>query len=503
MNKTACDVLIRNGQIITMDPGRRIFRRGAVAVTGSRIVEVGADADLVRRFDASETIDAGGGIVHPGFIDAHNHIVHTSCRGVGTLRDDTPAPVNFADWKAGVTGDDEAAATAMASVEMLRSGFTMFIEPGSLFSTDAAAEAVERVGLRALFAPLYLWDRQECFEAVPSLYSPSLMARAPIDLDRSLAQLDAELHRNSDPDTLVRGYIFVYGVGTASPELLRAAHTLARDNGVPLQLHAGYVPMEGEIYRRMTGHSQIVHLRDLGVLDEHTVIIHANVLDEDEEAAVRETGCQVVWCPVAFFSLGQGRTARFRMAERHRQGTRVALGTDGAFACTPAGIMPAAHYASQAYGDPLSPGALLEMQTLNGAAAAGLDAELGSLEPGKRADVVVRSAQASEAHPDNNPVHLLALTMGTGTVDTVLVDGRVVLREGRSTRVDEPQVYRTVSDSVIARAKRLDIDLSPEWPIVDSPMGRWLVEDMPRGTDLEVPDRSSCRDIPFSDEEPG
>lgn len=500
MNKTACDTLIRNGQVITMDPGRRIFRRGAVAVTGSRIVEVGADADLVRRYDAAETIDAGGGIVHPGFIDAHNHIVHTSCRGVGTLRDDTPAPVNFADWKAGVTDEDEAAATAMAGVEMLRSGFTMFIEPGSLFSTDAAAEAVERVGLRALFAPLYLWDRRECFEAVPSLYSPSLMARAPIDLDRSLAQLDAEVHRNSDPDALVRGYVFVYGVGTASPELLRAAHAIARDNDVPLQLHAGYVPMEGEIYRAMTGLSQIVHLRDLGVLDERTVIIHANVLDDDEEAAVRETGCQVVWCPAAFFSLGQGRTASFRMAERYRQGTRVALGTDGAFACTPAGIMPAANYASQAYGDPLSPGALLEMQTLNGASAAGMDAELGSLEPGKRADVVVRSAQASEAHPDNNPVHLLALTMGTGTVDTVLVDGKVVLREGRSTQVDEPEVYRTVSNSVTARANRLDIDLSPEWPTVDSPMGRWLVEDMPRGIDLEGPDRSSSRESPVADE---
>ena len=233
MNKTPCDVLIRNGQVITIDSERRIYRQGAVAVAGSRIVEVGPDADLLRRYEAKETIDAGGGIVHPGFIDAHNHIVHTSCRGVGTLRDDTPSPVNFADWKAGVTDEDEAAATAMAGVEMLRSGFTMFIEPGSLFSTAAAAEAVERVGMRALFAPLYLWDRQECFEAVPSLYSASLMARAPIDLDRSLAQLDAELHRNSDPDALVRGYVFVYGVGTASPELLQAAHACARAPACP------------------------------------------------------------------------------------------------------------------------------------------------------------------------------------------------------------------------------------------------------------------------------
>ena len=273
MNKSTCDILIYNGQIITMDLERRIYRTGAVAITGSRIVEVGTDADLRQRFDAKETIDAEGGIVHPGFIDAHNHILHTSCRGVGNVRDANPSPVNFATWKAGVTDEDEAAATAMASLEMLRSGFTMFIEPGSLFSTQAGAEAVERVGMRALFAPLYLWDRSECFDAVPSLISPSLMARAPIDLDRSLGQLDVELHRNRDPEALVRGYIFVYGAGTASPELLQAAHACARDNNVPFQLHAGYVPGEPAIYRAINGTSHIMHLQELGVLDEHTVIV--------------------------------------------------------------------------------------------------------------------------------------------------------------------------------------------------------------------------------------
>ena len=274
-----------------MDPERKIYRPGAVAITGSRIVEIGTDANLTQRFDATETMDADNGIVHPGFIDAHNHIVHTSCRGVfGNIHDTGASPINFADWKAGVTDEDEAAATTMASLEMLRCGFTMFIEPGSLFSTEAGAEAVERVGLRALFAPLYLWDRRECFDAMPALESSSLMARAPIDLARSLGQLDGELHRNKDPDALIRGYVFVYGVGTGSPELLQAAHACARDHNVPLHLHAGYVPEEAEIYRGMTGRSQLAHLHELGVLDEHTVIVHANVLDEAEEAAVLESG---------------------------------------------------------------------------------------------------------------------------------------------------------------------------------------------------------------------
>ena len=468
MNKSTCDILIHNGQILTMDSDRRIYRPGAVAIAGSRIVGVGTDAELRHRFDGRETMDAKGAIVHPGFIDAHNHIVHTTCRGVfGNIHDVGASPVNFADWKAGVTDEDEAAATAMASIELLRSGFTMFIEPGSLFSTEAGAEAVERVGIRALFAPLYLWDRRESFDAMPALESASLMARAPIDHHRLMGQLDVELHRNKDPEGLVRGYIFVYGVGTASPELLQAAHACARDNNVPLHLHAGYIPEEAEIYRAMNGASQLVHLQALGVLDEHTVIVHANVLDEAEEIAVRETGCQIVWCPTAFFSLGIAPSVSFKMAERYRRGIRVSLGTDGPRDCTPGETMVAARYASQAYADTLSPGALLEMQTINAASAAGLDAELGSLESGKRADVVVRSARAAEAYPDNNPIHVLALTMGTGSVDTVLVNGEVVFSGGHSTRVDEPEVYRTVSDSVVARAKRIDIDPGPEWPIVN------------------------------------
>ena len=450
-----------------MDASRRIYSPGAVVISGARIVEVGSDRDVAEQVDAETVIDADGGIVHPGFIDAHNHIVHTSCRGVfNGIHDAASSPVNFATWKAGVTDEDEAAATAMASLEMLRGGFTMFIEPGSLFSTGAAADAVERVGLRALFAPLYLWDRRAPFDAIPALESPSLMARAPIDHERSVRQLDTELHRNRDADALVRGYVFIYGEGTGSPELLQAAHDCAHENGVPLHLHAGYVPAGSEIYRAMTGTSQLVHLRELGVLDSDTVIVHANVLDEAEEEAVCGSGCQIVWCPAAFLSLGIAGAAPFKMAERYRAGVNISLGADGTFDCPPSETMRAARFVSQTYGDTLTPEALLEMQTIHAASAAGMASELGSLEAGKRADVVLRNRGAAEGYPDNNPAHVLALTMGPGSVETVLVDGRVVFDEGRSTRVDERAVYQEVSDSVRERARRLGIDAGPEWPVV-------------------------------------
>jgi 5-methylthioadenosine/S-adenosylhomocysteine deaminase len=320
--------------------------------------------------------------------------------------------------------------------------------------------------MRALFAPLYLWDRHETFEAIPALAAPELMARAPIDQARCLEQLDAELHRNGDADALVRGYVFVYGEGTATTELLQAAHAVAREHGVPLHIHAGYLPGVAEVYRSLTGTGQVTHLQELGVLDAGTVIVHANALDDAEEAALRTSGCQVVWCPAAFLSLGIATAVPFRMAARHRAGVAIALGADGTFDGPPAETMRAARFVSQSYADSLTPETLLEMQTLEAAAAAGMATELGSLEAGKRADIVIRNPAAAEAYPDNDPAHILAFNMGPGSVETVLVDGRIVLADGRSTRVDEARVYREVSGSVAERAGRLGIDPGPAWPVV-------------------------------------
>ena len=108
MNKKKCDLLIRNACIVSMNSSRTIFSPGAVAVSKSRIVDVGSDIKITQRIDAKEIIDAKGGIVHPVFIDAHNHIVHTSCRGVfNNVHNIKNAQINFADWKAGVTEEDE------------------------------------------------------------------------------------------------------------------------------------------------------------------------------------------------------------------------------------------------------------------------------------------------------------------------------------------------------------------------------------------------------------
>ena len=154
------------------------------------------------------------------------------------------------------------------------------------------------------------------------------------------------------------------------------------------------------------------------------------------------------------------------MAQRYLRGTRVSLGTDGAIGCTPGWDHARCTLRVTNLCGPSFPRGV----TRNADHQRGLGSRNGcgpgSLESGKRADVVVRSAGAAEAYPSNNPLHLLALTMGTGSVDTVLVNGEVVFSGGHSTRVDEQEVYRTVSDSVVARAGRLGVDLGLGWPVV-------------------------------------
>jgi 5-methylthioadenosine/S-adenosylhomocysteine deaminase len=466
----ACDILVRNGYVVSMDRERRIFAPGAIAIRGNRIAAVGPEHEILRCWRARRSFDAGGATVHPGFIDAHNHIVHGTCRGVfaDTARSGE-LKVSFADWKADVTAEDEYVATLLASLEMLRNGFTMLIEPGSVFEPNSVAEAATVAGVRLLLAGCYLWDQVEVMRHLGGLESQKLYDRAPPRLERCLDDLGSQLHRNRDADALVRGYVAVYGLGTASDHLLEAAKSLADEAGVAFHQHEGYYPAATAADRERLGRSRILHLQELGVLGRNATLVHMAVMDEEEIAPLVASGTSVVWCPLAFQKTGISDEARCRHPELYGRGVNVALGTDGALECTIGDAALSAFHLAASMRTPVMPAMLLEMQTVNAARAAGLADELGSLEPGKRADLVIRSAGAAETGPGVNPVHQLALTSRTGTVETVVVDGQVVFHGGRSTRLDETEVRVEARRSVERRMARLGLDTSLAWPVGTGP----------------------------------
>ena len=315
MNDNHYDLMIHNAFVITVDAERRVFAPGAVAVRGRDLVAVGPEREVMANHRSTRTIDAGGAVVHPGFIDAHNHIVGAGCRGVfANDADDPVSGVNFAAWKADVTAEDEAVATTLSALQMLHNGYTGVVEAGTVFDMDAVAEAANEVGMRMCLAAPYLWDTVDVMRHLGALESPKLFARAPADFDRCVAELDSQLHRNDDENGLLHGFVCLYGIGTATDELERRAKALADEHGVILHQHDGYEPRSTRAETERLGHSRIVHLAQLGVLDSRSTLVHMNTLTDEDVDIVEQTGCSVVLVSGSVSEHGPGRQGRMRDA---------------------------------------------------------------------------------------------------------------------------------------------------------------------------------------------
>src|SRR5262245_4006668 len=282
----ACDLLVRNGYVITLDEQRRVYPSGAVAITGRRIVAVGPDAE-VGSFTAKRTIDAGGGAVHPGLTDAHAHMtLHTTRGAFPDSSSESEAQDYFTTWMQAVDDDDEYASTLLACLEMLRNGVTCFLEPGTAYEPDAVASAAQRIGIRGSVTDAYLWDRESG--------EFHRLDRAPADHARAMKLLGGQLARNNDPDALVRGHVGLYGAATATDELMRAAKAAADERGAILTQHQSFFASDvADDDQRFGGHP-LAHFAEIGVLGPNCTFSHMNAIRDDETQAVIDSGLTMV-----------------------------------------------------------------------------------------------------------------------------------------------------------------------------------------------------------------
>lgn len=457
-----CDLVIRNAYLITMDPKRTIYDKGAVAIAGHAIAAVGPDSEVLVQYRGNRIIDAGGAPVHPGFVEAHYHIPNHLTRGVFPDASTTAEYyVNYAKWYDRMDDEDEHAAGLIAGLEMLRSGITCFMEAGTVFATDAVAAAATALGIRASVSEPFLWDTGKDTTL-------SNMRRSPGRTEGCLEQLGRELWRNRDSDALVRGHVCLFGSGSASDELILAATETAEKHGVAFNQHqstnvAGVARQEERLGRR-----PLVHFAEMGVLKPHCAYTHMNVIRDDEARFIKQSGMSIIWCPANSMNWGVGATIRRRpQTDLYRQGVTVGLGSDVPKWGLDAAPLTA-YLLARDLGDaePLSAEEIFEMATIGGARAMGMAAVIGSLEPGKRADLVVRSSDLPEFQPGHNPIQNLLLSSRGKSVDTVLVDGEIVVRSGHSTRVDEHVVYERARQSAVKLAREVGIAATSSWPIV-------------------------------------
>ena len=443
-----CDILVRNGYLVTMDEARSRYPDGAVAISGGSIEAIGASAEMESRFEAGRVIDAGGALVHPGFVECHLHVSLHISRGAFAESTSWEEAVEFyVDFWNAVDDEDEHAASLLACLEMARNGTTCFMEAGTVLEPACAAEASQATGMRTLLADPILWDAAGFSGDAP------VVRRAPADTDRALGLLGGQLTRNRDPDALVRGHVALVGMGSASDELTRAAKACADANGVVLNQHQSYASLDVADDDRRHGRHPLVHYADIGVLGPNCTFAHMNILRDDEIAPVIDSGMSIAWCPVASMMFGVGGTLRGRHLELHRGGVNLCFGSDsanwsGRFDLGTVGFVALLTQRERAgTRDALLAEEVLAMSTINGAKAVGLADRIGSLEPGKRADLVIRSSDLPEAQPGLTPIQSTVYGARSKSVELVIVDGEVIVEGAHCVRVDEARAYARARES--------------------------------------------------------
>jgi 5-methylthioadenosine/S-adenosylhomocysteine deaminase len=451
-------ILIEHATVLTLDRARRILRDGSVLVDGRDVVQVGPAASVRPARPPDRVIDGRRFLVAPGFVDTHVHLTEHLSRGL--MLDDVPVSRYLPDWLlplySTVTPEEEAVAAQLACVEMIRTGTTTFCEAGTLFDVAAVADAVEQVGMRAILGR-WTWDLDD---------QAGRMRQAT---DETLARTDEMLAKvNGRGDGRLGAWPLLLGFGTCSEALIRGAHALAVRHGV------GWGMMQRALHPSRPGRDTIplARLDALGVLDARTKLAHMVYVDDADIALLARRQAKVAHCPTAGLKHTKGLAAHGRFPEMVAAGVCVSLGGDSGNGSNHFDMLRLMYLAATVYKDArhdvgvLPAERVLEMGTIRGAEALLLDRQIGSIEPGKRADLVLYDLDTPEWRPLLNPVNNLVYAASGASVRTVLIDGRVVLDDGRLTTLDERALYDRVERLCREHLGRAGVPVQSVWPVV-------------------------------------
>jgi len=436
--------VIRGGTVVTCDDHDRVVSGDVLIGPDGRIAAIGRA--VAPDGAAARLLDARGCAVIPGLVQAHVHLCQVAMRG---MADDLPllAWLRERIWPLEAAHDERTAAASaeLGLVEAMLGGTTTVLDMGSVHAHDAVMDACVRAGIRAVSGKAMM-DRGD---GVPARLRESTRA--------SLRESERLAARWSGAGGGRIGYAWSPRfVLSCSEALVRGAVERARDRSELVHTHAAEHPSERAAVRAALGDDDVAVLRRWGVSGPRAVLAHGVQLRDDEARAIARERTRVVHCPSANLKLGSGIA---RVARLDRLGVQLALGADGAPCNNNLDAWTELRHAALLAKTRSGPGALparraLRLGTIDGARALGLDARLGSIEPGKRADLVVVRVDGPHVEPAGDVFSRLVYACGARDVVHVLVDGEIVVRAGEHQRLDVERVKARARDAARRLASR-------------------------------------------------
>ena len=436
-------LVLSDGILIFVRPAQTAAR-GSVRIEGAHITEVGD----VTVNDGDEVVDLGGAFVLPGLVQPHIHLCQTLFRN----RADDLELLDWLQqkiWPFEAAHDDASnyASARLGIAELLSGGTTTILDMGTVHHTDAVFRAAEEMGIRATIGKCIM-DRDD----------PSIPTGLRESAEHALAeseQLASQWHGAAE-GRLRYAYAPRFVV-SCTPESLRGSAERAKELGTPVHTHASENRGELELVRELTGKGNIEYLEEMGVLDSKAAIAHCVHVDDADMDRIRDADASVVHCPSSNLKLASGIAPVPRMLER---GVRVAIGADGAPCNNNLDGFLELRLAALIHKPGAGPRAVpawqaLEMATIRGAEALGLDAEIGSIEVGKRADLAILDMSALHTTGGDDPVSRVVYSARASDVVSVLVDGRFVKKDRRLLVADEDEIRAKAHEGYEALLRRM------------------------------------------------
>ncbi len=426
--KEKIDLLISGGMIVTMDPARRIIDNGSIAVRGERILDIGPAVEISKRYEARTILSAKGKVVLPGLINTHNHAPMTLFRGIADdLKLDVWLEKNIFPLEAkNVNREFVRWGTALACLEMIRSGTTTYAD--MYYFEDQIAEVTASAGMRGVLGETVLQ-----FPAPDNKTTAEALAYAK----RFIEQWKF--------NPLIIPAIAPHAPYTNTAESLKECKRLADQYSVPLIIHVSETKDEEKQMHDKYGVSATRWLESLGVLAPNVLFAHGVWLSQEDLGIIQKHGVSVSHNPESNMKLSSGTAPIPQMLAA---GIPVGLGTDGAASNNNLDMFEAMDFAAKLHKlssmDPTVVPALqvLEMATIGGAKALQLAKDIGSLETGKKADLILVETGRAHLQPLYNVYSQIVYSAKGSDVQTTIINGKVVMLDGKVLTMNETQILQ-------------------------------------------------------------